>query len=62
MVERLFFAVPWCCLRFVIVVFPDHTVGQLITSNLNAIPDAIVRNIIFKGPKYRFPSNIDFPK
>ena len=25
MVERLFLAVPWCCLRFVIVVFPDHT-------------------------------------
>ena len=26
------------------------------------IPDARVRNIISKGPKYRFPSNIDFPK
>ena len=25
MVERLFFAVPWGCLRFVIVVIPDHT-------------------------------------
>ena len=25
MVERLFLAVPWGCLRFVIVVFPDHT-------------------------------------
>ena len=25
MVERLFFAVPRGCLRFVIVVFPDHT-------------------------------------
>ena len=24
-VEWLFFAVPWGCLRFVIVVFPDHT-------------------------------------
>ena len=24
-VERLFLAVPWDCLRFVIVVFPDHT-------------------------------------
>ena len=23
--ERLFLAVPWCYLRFVIVVFPDHT-------------------------------------
>ena len=25
MVERLFLAMPWGCLRFVIVVFPDHT-------------------------------------
>ena len=25
MVERLFLAVPWGYLRFVIVVFPDHT-------------------------------------
>ena len=24
-VVRLFLAVPWVCLRFVIVVFPDHT-------------------------------------
>ena len=25
MVVWLFLAVPWACLRFVIVVFPDHT-------------------------------------
>ena len=25
MVDWLFLAVPWGCLRFVIVVFPDHT-------------------------------------
>ena len=25
MVERLFLMVPWGCLQFVIVVFPDHT-------------------------------------
>ena len=25
MVERLFLPVPWGCLRFVIVIFPDHT-------------------------------------
>ena len=25
MVEQLFLAVPWGCLQFVIVVFPDHT-------------------------------------
>ena len=29
MVERLFLAVPWGCLRFVIVVFPDHTIFDL---------------------------------
>ena len=34
----------------------------MITGNLNVIPDARVRYIISEGPKYRFPSNIDFPK
>ena len=34
----------------------------MITGNLNVIPDARARKIISKGPKYRFPSNIDFPK
>ena len=34
----------------------------MITGNLNVIPDARVRNIISKGPKYRFLSKIDFPK
>ena len=34
----------------------------MITGNLNVIPDTRVRNIISKGTKYRFPSNIDFPK
>ena len=36
--------------------------GHVITGNLNVIPDSTVRYIISKGPKYRFPSNIDFPK
>ena len=36
--------------------------GHVITGSLNVIPDARVRNIISKGPKYRFPSNIDFSK
>ena len=35
MVERLFLAVPWGCLRFVIVVFPDHT--QLLFLVVNPI-------------------------
>ena len=34
----------------------------MISGNLNVIPDARVCNIISKGPKYRFPSNIDFLK
>ena len=36
--------------------------GHVITGFLNVIPDARVCNIISKGPKYRFPSHIDFPK
>ena len=36
--------------------------GHVITGNLNIIPDTRVRNIISNAPKYRFPSNIDFPK
>ena len=36
--------------------------GHATTGNLNVIPGARVRNIIPKGPKYRFPSNIDFSK
>ena len=43
-VERLFLAVPRCCLRFVIVVFPDHThyfLLNIVISNLanSAKPD-----------------------
>ena len=34
----------------------------MITGNLKVIPYARVYNIISKGPKYRLPSNIDFPK
>ena len=37
MVERLFLAVPWGCLRFVIVVFPDHTHLLFLNENLIAI-------------------------
>ena len=38
------------------------TAGHIITGNLKIIPDARIRNIISKGPKYRFPPNIDFNK
>ena len=37
MVERLFLAVPRSCLRFVIVVFPDHT--HLLFLVVNPITD-----------------------
>ena len=45
MVERLFLAVPWGCLRFVIVVFPDHTHYFLIA------PIIIMGKIFFKETK-----------
>ena len=34
----------------------------MIIGNLDVIPDARVCNIISKGLKYRYPSNIDFLK
>ena len=37
-VVRLFLAVPWGCLRFVIVVFPDHTHFQLFSYRENMTP------------------------
>ena len=39
MVERLFLAVPRGCLRFVIVVFPDHTHLLLPSANITQIKD-----------------------
>ena len=38
MVERLFLALPWGCLRFVIVVFPDHTHLLFLSLHLHALP------------------------
>ena len=37
MVERLFLAVPWGCLRIVIVVFPDHTHLLFLATDGNSI-------------------------
>ena len=34
MVVWLFLAVPWVCLQFVIVVFPDHTHLLILTSKI----------------------------
>ena len=36
--------------------------GNIITGNLKIISDSRMRSIIIKGPKYRFPSQIDFNK
>ena len=48
-VEWLFLAVPWGCLRFVIVVFPDHThllflgIIQIIVTSLYTIFQCFIR-------------------
>ena len=36
--------------------------GHIITGNLKIISDSRIRYIVSKGPKYRFPSGIDFKK
>ena len=36
--------------------------GHIMTGNLKIISDSRIRYIISKGPKYRFPSRIDFKK
>ena len=33
--------------------------GHVVTGNLKIISDSGIRYIVFKGPKYRFPSRID---
>ena len=37
MIEWLFLAVPWGCLRFVIVVFPDHKHSLFVVSAKNML-------------------------
>ena len=41
-----------------LIIYPSA--GHVITGNLKVIPDSRIRNIVSKGPKYRFPSHIDF--
>ena len=51
MVERLFLAVPWGCLQFVIVVFPDHThllFFILLTANFTSFSGIISSIVVFK--------------
>ena len=47
MVERLFLAVPWGCLQFVIVVFPDHTHLLFLEWSVNCILDTCYFNLIY---------------
>ena len=46
MVERLFLAVPQGCLRFVIVVFPDHTHLLFLLCDFRVDP----ANFVSEGP------------
>ena len=52
MVDWLFLAVPWGCLRFVIVVFPDHT-HLLFLKPIRALN---VLNMCIGTLKYHLPS------
>ena len=47
MVEWLLLAVPWGCLRYVIVVFPDHTQLQFLAES-PSISDLVVLYRIHK--------------
>ena len=42
----LFLAVPWVCLQFVIVVFPDHT--HLLFSNTTSPSHRVMKSLIWK--------------
>ena len=41
---------------------PKGRAGHVVLGNLMIIPDSRFRNIVSKGPKYRFPSHIDFDR
>ena len=69
MVERLFLAVPWGCLRFVIVEFPDHTHllfyignGSMIkfSSNTLLTEDLIAIKYTRYLVLHKFTTSIDF--
>ena len=40
------------------LIYPSA--GHVVTGNLKIIPYSRIRNIVSKGPKYRFLSRIDF--
>ena len=57
-VERLFLAVPRCCLRFVIVIFPDHT--HLLFLHLSISNDIVSTKIYDKSDDFDFEI-VNFP-
>ena len=59
MVERLFLAVPQGCLRFVVVVFPDHTHLLFLGINHSKLkPDNYVVHPLFKCQHAKSIKNI----
>ena len=52
MVERLFLAVPRGCLRFVIVVFPDHTHLLFLTVYSGLSGDVVMNFIADRQPTF----------
>ena len=47
-------------LKIYLFIYP--AAGHIMTGNLKIISDSRIRYIVSKGPKYRFPSRIDFKK
>ena len=61
MVERLFLEVPWGCLRFVIVVFPDHTHSLfLLVLNMSYFSHQLYLKVLYINYLYNFSPNISY--
>ena len=56
MVERLFLTVPWICLQFVIVVFPDHT-HLLFLASIKRMPYTTFMIVTFVHMNYKLKNN-----
>ena len=54
MVERLFLAVPNGCLRFVIVVFPDHTHFLFLVTTSRSLS-------LYHTSQLKIPYNVKYP-
>ena len=52
-------------IRYVLFTYDTYVyqpAGHIVTGNLKIISDSRIRKIVSKGPKYRFPSYINFDK